>query len=113
MTDVCPTSSSIRPSIHYPRTWASDLGMRDGVRGSMYAQGVAGNGEVNPAEGIEEAYDAEDVQPLRTLATPELPSREVIEAHRIDHWPYRSWRDECNEGHCREWGHVGLATSRP
>ena len=37
-----------------------------------------------------DAFDAEDVQPLETMITPELPSREHIEAHRVDHWPYRS-----------------------
>ena len=43
-------------------------------------------------------FDAEDVQPLQTLVTPELPSREEIEAHGIDHWPYRSWCKVCVEG---------------
>ena len=28
-----------------------------------------------------------------------------IEEHRIDHWPPRTWCDECNEGHGRERRH--------
>ena len=44
-----------------------------------------------------DAFDADDVQPLETMITPELPSREQIEAHRVDHWPYRSWCKECVE----------------
>ena len=52
-----------------------------------------------------DAFDAEDVQPLETMITPELPSREQIEAHRVDHWPYRSWCKECVEGFGRERDH--------
>ena len=46
--------------------------------------------------------DVEDSQPQQTMNTPELPRRAVVEEHRIDHWPPRSWCDECNEGHGRE-----------
>ena len=52
--------------------------------------------ELRPGELVDETFQAEDVQPQKVIATPELPSREVIEAHRIDHWPYRTWCDECN-----------------
>ena len=47
----------------------------------------------------------EDSQPQQTMITPELPPRAVVEEHRIDHWPPRSWCDECNEGHGRERRH--------
>ena len=103
MTDVASTSSSIRPSLHYPRLGASDLGVRGGER--ALAQGVGDCDEAYPAEEGGDTFDVEDCQPMKTLATPELPSREIIEAHRIDHWPPRSWCDECNEGHGREWAH--------
>ena len=64
--------------------------------------------ELHPGELVDETFEAEDVQPQKVIATPELPSREVIEAHRVDHWPYRTWCDECNEGMGRErlHGHV-------
>ena len=52
-----------------------------------------------------DALDAEDAQPKQCMATPDLPPRSVIEDHRIDHWPPRSWCDECNEGHGRERRH--------
>ena len=55
--------------------------------------------------GEEISIDAEDVQPVRTLKTLELPSREALEEHRVDHSPYRSWCDECVEGAGREDGH--------
>ena len=103
MTEVDKTSSSIRPSIHYPRLRISDLGVRGGNDKSSIAQDDGG--EANPAEEVEGTFDVEDSQPLKTLTTPELPSREIIEAHRVDHWPPRSWCDECNEGHGREWAH--------
>ena len=64
--------------------------------------------ELYPGEVVDGTYDAEDVQPHKSLTTPELPSREVIEAHRIDHWPYRTWCDECNEGLGRERGHKSV-----
>jgi hypothetical protein len=65
---------------------------------------VSATGEVNVGE-EDELLDAEDVEPLRTLPTPELPSRYEIEKHRIDHWPPRTWCDECVEGFGREKGH--------
>ena len=63
--------------------------------------------EINAGEevGRVDTIDDEDVQPQQVLNTPDLPSREVIEAHRIDHWPYRSWCRECVEGFGRERPH--------
>ena len=52
-----------------------------------------------------ESVLAEDVQPVRTLKTLELPAREEVEEHRVDHCPYRSWCDSCVEGAGRENGH--------
>ena len=62
---------------------------------------VSAVGEVIVGE-EDELLDAEDVEPLRTLPTPELPSRPEIEKHRIDHWPPRTWCDEYVEGFRRE-----------
>ena len=55
-----------------------------------------------------DAFDAEDVQPLETMITPELPSREAVKEHRFDICPYRSWCDECVEGAGREDGHSNV-----
>ena len=64
--------------------------------------------EVLPAEEADPAteVEVEDAQPQQSLKTPELPSRAMIEEHRIDHWPPRSWCDECNEGVGRERRHA-------
>ena len=35
----------------------------------------------------DELLDVENVEPLRMLPTPVLPSPSKIEKHRIDHWP--------------------------
>ena len=51
-------------------------------------------GEIHPTEEAvttEVTIDEEDVQPMRSMKTPDLPPREAIEEHRIDHYPYRSW----------------------
>ena len=58
--------------------------------------------------GEEISIDAEDVQPIRKLKTPELPSREAVEEQRIDNCHYRSWCDECVEGADREDGHSNV-----
>ena len=55
--------------------------------------------------GEDEVLEAEDVEPLRVLPTPILPSYAEIEKHRIDHWPPRTWCDECCEGFGREKPH--------
>ena len=52
-----------------------------------------------------DALDAEDAQPQQGMPTPELPPRAVVDKHCIDHWPPRSWCDECIEGHGRESRH--------
>ena len=50
--------------------------------------GVIVAGEVEESKEIEaETIDIEDVQPQQIMPTPDLPSRAVIEEHRIDHWP--------------------------
>ena len=56
-------------------------------------------------EDVSESIDAEDVQPGRTFKTPEVPPREEVEEHRVDHRPYRSWCDECTECAGREDAH--------
>ena len=74
---------------------------------------VMGVGEVLPVgddavevgEGDDVLEAEEDVEPLRVLPTPILPSYAEIEKHRIDHWPPRSWCDECCEGFGHERPH--------
>jgi hypothetical protein len=88
----------------YPRIWGSGLGAAVDVQQIGTSDGVVAAGEVEESPEIE-ADTNEDVQPQQTMPTPDLPSRAVIEEHRIDHWPPRTWCDECNEGHGRERSH--------
>ena len=95
----------LSPSIPLPSI--GGLGAEDGKPMGPLTQGgeyefVCGVCNVGEEDG---SFDAEDVQPQQTLRTPELPSRSVIEEHRIDHCPYRCWCDECGEGFGRERGH--------
>ncbi len=39
-----------------------------------------------------------DFEPLRRPANPVRPPGAVVEEHRLCHWPYRSWCDECVRG---------------
>ena len=96
-------SAPISPSLPTTHLRASGLGVRGG---SSQDTVVQRNEQVNAGEADEGTIDAEDVQPQQILKTPELPSRAEIEAHRIDHWPYRSWCDECVEGFGRERVHA-------
>ena len=98
----------ISPSTRYPRLKGGDL--EAGSRasgGATVGDGTlaAGEAEAHPSEAVFDAEDVEDVQPQQVLNTPELPPHAVVETHRIDHWPPRSWCKECNEGHGRERGH--------
>ena len=83
----------------YPRTEGDGLGADGSLREMLPAE------EADPEADV----DAEDAQPQQSLRTPELPSRAMIEEHRIDHWPPRSWCDECNEGQGRERRHGKVA----
>ena len=65
---------------------------------------AAGEAEENGTFHADNVH-VEDPQPRQTMTTPEFPPRAVVEEHRIDHWPPRSWCDECNEGHGRERRH--------
>jgi len=85
----------------YPRTEGDGLGADGSLREMLPAE------EADPEADV----DAEDAQPQQSLRTPELPSRAMIEEHRIDHWPPRSWCDECNEGQGRERRHGKVAES--
>ena len=91
-------------SLPLPRVRASGLGCRGGGNVVEEARRWCDVGdEINAGEG--DVYDAEDVQPQQVLATPELPPRDEIETHRIDHWPYRSWCEHCVRAFGRERGH--------
>ena len=40
----------------------------------------------------------EEAEPLKIAPSPKQPSAADIELHRITHWPYRSWCEECVKG---------------
>ena len=101
MTEQC-VASPMSPSLPTTPIRACSLGMSDGSRWDNRAQSCDDEIQAGEADGT---YDVEDVQPLQTLVTPELPSCEVIEAHRIDHWPYRARCKEFVEGFARERDH--------
>ena len=96
-------SPPLSPSVNSLRVGGSDLGA------AVVADGTIAAGESERVqESIEfnaEPLDVEDAQPQQVMPTPDLPSRAVVEEHRIDHWPPRSWCDECNDGHGRERRH--------
>ena len=78
-----------------------DVQSQDGLR-----DGTIAAWEVDESKEIEAvADDVEDAQPQQVMPTPDLPSRAVIDEHRIDHWPPRSWCGECKEGQGREHRH--------
>ena len=82
-------STPLSPN-RYPRCGSNGLGAAGGKRVSF----EVGDGMVTAGEQEEigaEALDAEDSEPRKPMATPDLPPRSVIEEHRIDHWPPRSW----------------------
>ena len=68
-------------------------------------------GREQPAEGQD--LEIEDVEPIRVLPTPDMPSPSEVEKHRVDHWPPRSWCDECAEGFGREKGHFTHPADEP
>ena len=108
MTECRSQAAPISPSKPkpYPRLWASGLGSCDGAGIVELQDWVYGDDKLLAGEEVDaDTFDVEDVQPLPKFTTPELPSREIIEAHRIDHWPYRTWCEECCEGQGRERGH--------
>jgi len=103
-------SLPLSPSFIYPRVEGSGLGAA--VDGRVKRDGIVAAGEAEENGTFNaDTVDVEDSQPQQTMTTPELPPRAVVEEHRIDHWPPRSWCDECNEGHGRERRHGRVAES--
>ena len=93
----------------YPRCGSNGLGTVGGKRVQFeVGDGMVATGE---QEVQEQVFDAEDSEPTKPIATPDLPPRSVIEEHRIDHCPPRSWCDECNEGNGRERRHSRVPDS--
>ena len=56
---------------------------------------------------IEDTFETqeEDVEPMKVMPTPYVPTQSEIDDHCIDHLPYRTWCRECVEGFGREDGH--------
>jgi hypothetical protein len=82
----------------------SEGGGESGVEepGSIDASGIK---EV-PSGSAEELHaPAEDVQEVRGIKAPPMPTQEEIDLHRVTHLPYRSWCAECVEAFAREWAH--------
>ena len=50
------------------------------------------------SELIEINEESEEAEPLRIAPSPKQPSAADVELHRITHWPYRSWCEECVKG---------------
>ena len=50
------------------------------------------------SELIEIEDEAEEAEPLKIAPSPEQPSAADIELHRITHWPYRNWCEDCVNG---------------
>ena len=93
----------LSPRILYPSIGGSGLGALVDVLSRV---GLRDAGEVHESKEIEaDADDVEDAQTQQVMPTPDLPSWPVIDEHRIDHWPPRSWCGECKEGHGREHRH--------
>ena len=100
----------------YPRSFSQASGRGFGDEGRDH-QAANDGGEAHPNVGEEvdeggvESNNPEDAEPLQSFKTPDLPSREAIEQHRIDHWPYRCWCRACVEGAGREFKHGSVERS--
>ena len=62
------------------------------------------NGE---SENVDEfkAEVGEEAEAIKPLPTPETPTRSEVLSHRVLHYPYRPWCEDCVEGRGREFGH--------
>jgi len=87
--------------------------VRDVCRGVGIGEVLPVNEEVIEVGEEDEVLDAEDVEPMRVLPTPIVPSYAETEKHRIDHWPPRTWCDECCEGFGRERAHFKKPEGEP
>ena len=77
-----------------------------GMGGTAYETKEILTGEgAQPIPEGEEINTDEDVEPIKTLPTPDLPTPAALEEHRVTHLPYRSWCDDCVEAMAREFGH--------
>ena len=94
-------SAPVSPSSHYPRSYeGSGLGAcGDGQAWVCSRCGVKfASRSTCQTVLVGEVLESEDVQPKRFIQSPTLPPQSVIDEHKIDHCPYRSWCDACREG---------------
>ena len=68
---------------------------RDGI---FPATGDADQTEEDEEEETELPEGAQESPRVRIGPTPARPSEAEVEDHRLTHWPYRSWCDECALG---------------
>ena len=64
------------------------------------------------AEGVFESQEPEEVEKIRILPTPTLPSKSQIEEHEVDHIPHEDWCEHCVSVFGREQAHVQSAVAR-
>ena len=57
----------------------------------------------NGDEGEAFGQDAGDLRTMMKMTNPKLPSKEDVEAHELNHLPYRNWCPHCVKG--RGWKH--------
>ena len=51
------------------------------------------------------------VQQSKAMPEPILPSKTMVDAHNLTHWPYRSWCPVCVQGRGREYQHRRIRTA--
>ena len=59
---------------------------------------AAAEEEAPEEEDYDEVQPEQEAADLKVASAPVKPTAAVVEEHRITHYPYRSWCDECREG---------------
>ena len=77
----------------------------EGVHG--HGHGGAASGPIDGKETEEDGaiYLPEEIQEVKRIKSPPMPTPEEVEKHRVSHLPYRCWCPECVEAFGREWPH--------
>ena len=80
-------------------------------------EGESGKESVRAPLGEEGSYEdaielPEEVQEVKPLKSPQMPTQEEVAQHRVTHLPYRCWCPECVEAFAREWAHKKKSVAR-
>ena len=101
LATTCKTTNNLKPDqlLRVGHAGKDVTGVDELVAPTAEDEGAEGeDDQQREDDGLVEVQPEEESADLKIAPAPVRPPAAVVEEHRITHYPYRSWCDECREG---------------